>query len=210
MPPVARTIGLGREDDRLPGRPPVAERAARSRRPARDQPGDRALHVDRRCRARRPGPGASGSSRGRSGRRRGRGAGASDRRTAAGGSARRVVRSKTAPHSSSSRTRSGASSAWSWAIRGLLRSLPPTIVSRKWTCHESAAATWPSAAATPPSAMTVWALPSSDLQTSPTSAPGRLGLDRGPQAGPAGADDEDVVRADLRPRSASRGPSIAG
>ena len=56
----------------------------------------------------------------------------------------------------------------------------------------------PCAAATPPSAMTVWALPSSDLQTSPTFAPAAFGLDRRPQPGPAGADDEDVVRADLR------------
>ena len=82
-------------------------------------------------------------------------------------------------------------------MRGLFRSLPPTIVSRKWICHESAAATLPSAAATPPSAMTVWALPRSDLQTSPTSAPAASRLDRGPQPGAAGADDEDVVRADL-------------
>ncbi len=29
----------------------------------------------------------------------------------------------------------GDSSACSWAIRGLFRYLPPTIVSRKWTCH---------------------------------------------------------------------------
>ena len=56
-------------------------------------------------------------------------------------------------------------------MRGLLSSLPPTIVSRKWVCHESSGATCPSAAATPPSAMTVWALPSSDLHTSPTFAP---------------------------------------
>ena len=35
-------------------------------------------------------------------------------------------------------------------------------------------ATWPSAAATPPSAMTVWALPRSDLQTRPTVAPAAL------------------------------------
>ena len=48
---------------------------------------------------------------------------------------------------------------------------PPTIVSRKCVCHESRSSTWPSAAATPPSAMTVWALPRSDLQTSPTDAP---------------------------------------
>ena len=84
--------------------------------------------------------------------------------------------------------------AWSWAIRGLLSSLPPTIVSRKWTCHESAAATWARAAATPPSAMTVWALPRSDLHTRPTLRPGRLRLDRRPQARAAGADDQDVVR----------------
>ena len=56
-------------------------------------------------------------------------------------------------------------------MRGWFSCLPPTIVSRKWTCHESAGATCASAAATPPSAMTVWALPSSDLQTRPTSAP---------------------------------------
>ena len=48
------------------------------------------------------------------------------------------VRSKTAPHYSSSRTRSGASSAWSSAIRGLFRYLPPTIVSRKWICQRVA------------------------------------------------------------------------
>src|SRR6478736_5665017 len=81
------------------------------------------------------------------------------------------VRSKTAPQASSSRTRSGASSAWSWAIRGLFSIFPPTIVSRKWICQLSRSSTWRRAAATPPSAMTVWALPSSDLQTSPTLAP---------------------------------------
>ena len=103
------------------------------------------------------------------------------------------VRSKTAPQASSSRTRSGASWAWSWAIRGLLSSLPPTIVSRKWTCQESCSATLPSAAATPPSAITVWALPRSDLQTSPTFAPWRRRLDRRPQAGSPGPDHQDVV-----------------
>ncbi len=47
--------------------------------------------------------------------------------------------------------------------------------------------------------MTVWAFPRSDLQTSPTFAPARLGLDRGTQARAAGADDEDVdgMRLDL-------------
>src|SRR5262245_16683046 len=81
------------------------------------------------------------------------------------------VRSNTAPQASSSRTRSGDSSAWSWAIRGLLRSLPPTIVSRKCVCQVSRSSTCWSEAATPPSAMTVWALPSNDLQTRPTFAP---------------------------------------
>ena len=56
-------------------------------------------------------------------------------------------------------------------MRGWLSSLPPTIVSRKWICQVSDAATLPSAAATPPSAITVWALPRSDLQTRPTVAP---------------------------------------
>ena len=86
-----------------------------------------------------------------------------------------AVRSKTAPQqleladAVGRLLRRGAA-----AIRGLLRSLPPTIVSRKWTCHESDGATWARAAATPPSAITVWALPSSDLQTRPTSAPAAL------------------------------------
>ena len=37
------------------------------------------------------------------------------------------------PQSSSSRTRSGDSCAWSWAMRQLLSILPPRMVSRKWT-----------------------------------------------------------------------------
>jgi hypothetical protein len=48
-----------------------------------------------------------------------------------------------------------------------------------------------SAAAMPPSAMTVCALPSSDLQTRPTGAR-RRGLDGGAQAGAAGADHDHV------------------
>src|SRR5438552_3250898 len=85
-----------------------------------------------------------------------------------------LVRSKTAPHSSSSRTRSGASMACSCAMRGLFSSLPPTIVSRKCTCQLSFGATCASAAATPPSAITVCAFPSSDLHTRPTLAPRAL------------------------------------
>ena len=45
----------------------------------------------------------------------------------------------------------------------------------------------------PPSAITVCALPSSDLQTRPTVTPARRGLDGGAQPGAAGADDEHVV-----------------
>src|SRR5829696_2733267 len=86
----------------------------------------------------------------------------------------RPVRSNSAPHSSSSKTRSGASWAWSWAIRQLLSILPPRMVSRKCTRQLSSGYTLPMAAAMPPSAMTVWALPSSDLQTRAVRAPRSL------------------------------------
>ena len=75
-----------------------------------------------------------------------------------------LVRSKTAPQASSSQTRSGASLACSSAIRQLFRNLPPRIVSRKCTCQLSFGFTLPMAAAQPPSAMTVCALPNSDLE----------------------------------------------
>src|SRR4051794_3486875 len=45
------------------------------------------------------------------------------------------------------------------------------MVSRKWTCQLSSGHRFPSAAAAPPSAITVCALPSSDLQTTATLAP---------------------------------------
>ena len=77
-------------------------------------------------------------------------------------------------------------------MRQLLSILPPRIVSRKWTCQLSSFQTLPMAAAMPPSAMTVCALPSRDLQMTAVRRP-RLGLDDGPQAGAAGADDDDVV-----------------
>ena len=48
---------------------------------------------------------------------------------------------------------------------------PPLIVSAKWTFHESRSSVVASAAAIPPSAITVWALPSNDLQTRPTERP---------------------------------------
>src|SRR5688572_12404118 len=56
-------------------------------------------------------------------------------------------------------------------MRQLLSILPPRMVSRKWTCQLSSGHTLPMAAAMPPSAMTVWALPRSDLQTRPTLTP---------------------------------------
>src|SRR6267378_126151 len=81
------------------------------------------------------------------------------------------VRSKTAPQASSSRTRSGASLACSSAMRQLLTYWPPRMVSAKWTFQLSRSSTLASAAATPPSAMTVWALPRRHLQTMPTETP---------------------------------------
>src|SRR4051812_25617805 len=82
-----------------------------------------------------------------------------------------AVRSKSAPHASSSRTRSGASRACSSAMRQLFTYCPPRIVSAKCTFQLSRSSTLASAAATPPSAITVCALPSSDLQISPTLQP---------------------------------------
>src|SRR5213596_1153005 len=102
------------------------------------------------------------------------------------------VRSKRAPHSSSSRTRSGASCACSCAMRQLFRSFPPRMVSRKWTFQLSSGHTLPSAAAMPPSAITVCALPRSDLHTIAVFAP-RTCLDRGAQPGATRADDHHVV-----------------
>ena len=56
-------------------------------------------------------------------------------------------------------------------MRQLLSILPPRMVSRKCTSQLSWGQTLPSAAAMPPSAMTVWALPSSDLQIRAVRAP---------------------------------------
>src|SRR6266508_4661099 len=53
------------------------------------------------------------------------------------------VRSNIAPHSSSSRTRSGASCACSCAMRQLFSSLPPRMVSRKWIFQLSSFHTLP-------------------------------------------------------------------
>src|SRR5580698_4502236 len=70
--------------------------------------------------------------------------------------------------------RSGASWACSCAMRQLLSSLPPRMVSRKCTFQLSSGQTLPMAAAAPPSAMTVWALPSRDLHTSAVRSPRSL------------------------------------
>ncbi len=59
-------------------------------------------------------------------------------------------------------------------MRQLLSILPPRMVSRKWTCQLSSGQTLPIAAAMPPSAMTVCALPSSDLQITATRRPRSL------------------------------------
>src|SRR4051794_30940794 len=81
------------------------------------------------------------------------------------------VRSNRAPQSSSSCTRSGASCACSWAIRQWLSIFPPRMVSRKCTRQLSSGHRLAIAAAIPPSAITVCALPSSDLQTTAVRAP---------------------------------------
>ena len=47
------------------------------------------------------------------------------------------------------------------------------MVSLKWVCHPSRASTFARAAAAPPSAITVWALPSNDLQIIAVLAPWR-------------------------------------
>ena len=78
-------------------------------------------------------------------------------------------------------------------MRQLLSILPPRMVSRKCTCQLSSGHTLPMAAAMPPSAMTVWALPRSDLQTRRHRHALAARLDGRAQTGAARADDEDVV-----------------
>src|SRR5713226_902706 len=56
-------------------------------------------------------------------------------------------------------------------MRQLFRNLPPRIVSRKCVRQSSDRSTLAMAAAIPPSAITVCALPSNDLHTTPTLAP---------------------------------------
>ncbi len=136
----------------------------------------------RRCPGGCRGPAACGSSRGRCDRRRGRGAGSWWPPKLRCRMRPSFVRSNTAPHASSSRTRSGASLACSSAMRQLFRYWPPRIVSAKCTFQLSRSSTFASAAAMPPSAITVCALPSSDLQTSADRG-ARRRRPRSPRAG---------------------------
>ena len=82
------------------------------------------------------------------------------------------------------------------------------MVSRKWTIQLSFGLTLPIAAAAPPSAITVWALPNSDLEMTATFLPSEPGLDGGPQARPAGADHHDVVRMAFDVLSHLSGPQL--
>ena len=56
-------------------------------------------------------------------------------------------------------------------MRHTFKNFPPRIVSRKWTFQWSRLSTFPKAAATPPSAITVCALPNSDLHIRPVLNP---------------------------------------
>jgi hypothetical protein len=56
-------------------------------------------------------------------------------------------------------------------MRQLFRNFPPRMVSRKCTCQLSLELALPMAAAQPPSAITVCALPNNDLQTTATLNP---------------------------------------
>ncbi len=116
-------------------------------------------------------PEGCGSFLSRCDRLRGRGADNDGLRNCAGGCGRLWCASNTAPQASSSWTREGASLAWSSAMRQLLRYWPPRMVSAKWTRQLSRSSTLPMAAAIPPSAITVWALPRSDFETTPTLTP---------------------------------------
>ena len=91
-------------------------------------------------------------------------------------------------------------------MRQLLRYWPPRMVSAKWTFQLSRSSTLASAAAMPPSAITVWALPSSDLQTRPTETPAAEASIAARRPGAAGADHQHVVLA-ASDSSAIRGSS---
>ena len=192
MPPVASTTAFAREDAEPPALAVVADRAGHAVA-VLEQRDDGALHVHVDALVDRRGPAACGSSRDPCGRPRARGADSGGRRSCAAGSARRAC-GRTPRPTPPARARGPAPPcACSSAMRQLLMYCPPRIVSAKCTRQLSRSSTLPSAAAMPPSAITVCALPSSDLQTRPTVAPRGRGLDGGAQPGTTGADDQHVV-----------------
>ena len=67
------------------------------------------------------------------------------------------------------------------------------MVSRKWTIQLSLEFTLPMAAAAPPSAMTVCALPNSDLEMMAVRLPASRASIAARRPGAAGADHDDVV-----------------
>jgi len=78
------------------------------------------------------------------------------------------------------------------AIRQLFRYWPPRIVSAKWTRQLSLSSTSASAAAIPPSAITVCALPSKDFEITATLAPAAEAPP--PPAGPRpGSNNQNIV-----------------
>jgi hypothetical protein len=127
------------------------------------------------------GPAASGSSRARCGRPRGRAADSVAAEVALEDAAVGRAVEERAPGLQLAHP-IGGFPAWISAIRQLLRYWPPRMVSAKWTFQPSRSSTFASAAATPPSAITVCALPSSDLQMRPTDTP--AWPPRWPRAGP--------------------------
>ena len=155
-----------REDDELAGRAPVAERAADAVA-VLEQPRDRALHEDVDALSGRPCPAACGSAPGRCGRRRARGACRCARRTRAATSCRRACGRRRRPTARARARGRAPPCACSSAMRQLFRYLPPNIVS--WKCDLPVVRRRRRCRApprSPPSAITVCALPSSDLQTS--------------------------------------------
>ena len=71
-------------------------------------------------------------------------------------------------------------------MRGLLSSLPPTIVSRKWTCHESAVGDVAERRGDPALGHDRVGLAEERLADEADVGAGGLRLDRGPQPGAAG------------------------
>ena len=196
MPPVASTTALALKTREAAALAVVAERAGDAVA-VLEQRGRPCTPCGPRCPGGCRGPAGCGSSPGRCGRRRGPGAGSGGRRSCAAGCGRPWCGRRPRPRPPARARGPGASWACSSAMRQLLTYWPPRMVSAKWTFQLSRSSTLARAAAMPPSAMTVWALPSSDLQTSPTDDAGRRRLDGGPQAGAAGADDQDVVLVGL-------------